>query len=319
MGTALLLVVGYYFLQLRSAVDVGHLRWWTVVLPLLCYPLAWWWLDTPSPEKEATWFYFHPWSGAYLRFTLLSFLGLLPFLGFTVAGFRDLVYKWKKGEEQARLLAVALLAGWLMQSLLFSFVLIFLSARQLDHYFKQGGYPWRDWVKTVQVLHLVSVFMAAILVLIGGYVTFQAEGYRAVLGATAGYWMFSFLAVIGLYGVRRDYVLGGITLAGVLTMLFFWVQVYPYIELQRNWPQRLLTALPAPPAAIGYDFKDPACQPLPLYLHREGYLFPVDTMPDFFIQQLPLEDTTGVYPVDVRGRSGLLRTGRWGSGGMGEM
>ncbi|MEL6277049.1 MAG: hypothetical protein AAFU03_18255 [Bacteroidota bacterium] len=74
-----------------------------------------------------------------------------------------------------------------------------------------------------------------------GLVEFRGDGFRAVLGMVAAYWIFSILAVIGLYGKRRDFAIGGTILTGLLAVLFFWVQVYPYFELERHWPKDLIT------------------------------------------------------------------------------
>lgn len=177
------------------------------------------------------------------RFFFYSILGLAPFIGFTLAALRDLFYKLRRGEELAVLIGIGLIGSLLTLSLVFPFLLVFLTAKQLELYFKAKNYPWKNWVKTAQVLHLILVFIGVVLALLGGFFQFQADGFRAVLGCCAAYWMFSFVGVIGLYGVRRDYVLGGMTLAGLLALLFFWIQVYPFAHLQRNWPERMALEL----------------------------------------------------------------------------
>lgn len=216
------LVLGYSFVLMLSLVLASMWQGW----------LGW--------DRS---FYIPLLSFTHLKFFGLSLLGVLPVLGFAIAGFRDLRYKAGRNEELSLLLTVALLASLLTQSLLFAFLLVFLAAKQLRAYFEQPNYPWQDWVKATMVLHLILVFIAVFLSLLGGFANFEAEGFRAVLGCSAAYWMFSFVAIIGLYGKRRDYVIGGTILAGVVSLLFFWVQVYPYLHLQRNWPERVVIAL----------------------------------------------------------------------------
>lgn len=249
------------------------------------------------------------WEGRYLHFIGYSLLGLLPFSGFLVAALRDLHYKLKRREELSQLLAIALLGALLTQSLLFPFLLAFVTAKQVQNYFQQKSYPWQDWVKATQVLHLVLVFVGAILALVTGFIQYQADGFRMVLGCGAAYWMFSFIGVIGLYGFRRDYVLGGMTLAGVLTLLFFWVQVYPYLHLQRNWPDRLVGQLPADAPLITVPSLDASTLPVAPYLYRAGYSVEVrPTVQGWYIARTSLTDSLpdGVpaaigrgYPWDV--------------------
>ena len=209
----------------------------------------------------------------HLKFFFYSLLGLMPFIGFTLAGLRDLFYKLQRGEELAVLLAVGLFGSLLTLSLVFPFLLIFLTAKQMELYFRVENYPWQNWVKTAQVLHLIFVFITVVLLLLGGFFQFQAEGFRALLGCSFAYWMFSFVGVIGLYGFRRDYVLGGMTLAGLLALLFFWIQVYPFFHLQRNWPDRVVAkikALEASPSTVYLPQEEAVTLPVGPYLLRNG-------------------------------------------------
>ena len=88
--------------------------------------------------------------------------------------------------------------------------------------------------------------------------------------------------MIGLYGMRRDYVIGGMTLAGVLGLLFFWVQVYPFLHLQRNWPERMtqqLNKLEDVPEVYVMTPTYKTVQPLAPYLLRSGLeVVKVDSM-----------------------------------------
>jgi hypothetical protein len=274
--------------------------------------------NTPT---DGSFFYFNLLQWGQLRFFGYAFLGLAPFIGFALAAVRDLFYKIRRGEEQAQLVAIGLVGGLVTQSLIFPFLLVFITAKQVQYYFQQPNYPWQDWVKGGQVLHLILVFIGVVLALLGGYLTFQVDGFRAVMGCGVAYWLFSFVGVIGLYGIRRDYVLGGMTLAGLLAVLFFWIQVYPFVHLQRNWPERLtktVQKLVPPVKTVGLPAADPTTLPLAPYLLRAG-LGPVvgdaanATPPnDLSLRALVPADSTADLRVRVQGWSGLGNRGEWG-------
>lgn len=170
---------------------------------------------------------------------IYAFVGTLPFVGFAVGGIRDLIFKLRKREELAIIFAAALLPALLAGSPLFAIALSLLAGKQLQLYFS-AGYPWNNWVRGPAILHLIFALIGSFLLLLGGFVTFRGDGYRAFLGMVAAYWIFSLLGVLGIYGMRRDFTIGGAVLSGVLATLFFWVQVYPYFETERNWPTELI-------------------------------------------------------------------------------
>ncbi|MEM9931122.1 MAG: hypothetical protein AAF840_14990, partial [Bacteroidota bacterium] len=116
--------------------------------------------------------YFHPFKLSFLKLLFFTFLGLAPFIGFAFAAIRDLIYKWRKGEELAMLVGVGMIGAFLGQSLVFPFLLTFLTAKQVINYFKIENYPWQNWVKGGQVLHLLVFFMVAVLLLVGGTFNF---------------------------------------------------------------------------------------------------------------------------------------------------
>ncbi len=251
------------------------------------------------------------------KFFFYSLLGLAPFIGFTLAALRDLIYKLRRGEELAVLIGIGLVGSLLTLSLVFPFLLIFLTAKQLELYFKAKNYPWENWVKTAQVLHLILVFLGVVLSLLGGFIQFQADGFRAVLGCSAAYWMFSLVGVIGLYGVRRDYVLGGMTLAGLLALLFFWIQVYPFAHLQRNWPERMALEIqkqePAPDA-IFIPEEEVESLPLAPYLMRKELPVQVtDSIPDnaFEVRMAQPADTLLQPQIVIKGWPGMGGWTEW--------
>lgn len=211
-----------------------------------------------------------PYWSDFWRFVISSLLGFLPVIGFLAGGIRDLVFKFRKEEELALVLVFSLIASLLAQSLMFPILLAILVGKQMQLYFA-GNYPWRDWVRGPAIVHMIAVCIGLFLALLGGFVQLQGAGFRAVMACGAAYWAFSFLAVIGLYGLRRDLALGGSVLAGVLATLFFWLQLYPYLEATRNWPQRLATEVTNREGArsvIHLSAEEGFALPAATYLHR---------------------------------------------------
>jgi len=259
-------------------------------------------------------YYFNAFDFKYHQFLLFSLLGLAPFIGFCMASLRDLVYKLKRGEELAKILAIGLVGSFLTQSLVFPFLLVFMTAKQMQHFFQQPNYPWHNWVKTWQVLHLITVFIAVVLALIGGFASFQTDGFRAVLGCSFAYWMFSFVAVIGLYGFRRDYVIAGMTLAGALALLFFWIQVYPFLHLKRNWPERMVIQLEKleDVKTLTVDNESLCIAP---YLKRADFEVlntEKDTTSALQVYKISEQDTSSTPIIKIEGWSGLWQEGTWG-------
>ena len=183
---------------------------------------------------------------SYRNFLFYGFLGVLPQVGWWLAGQRDWFFRLKKQDELAKSLLPFVVMALMAQSLLLMLLWSLLSAKQMQNYFAER-YPWKSWVRAGAVLHLIFAFFAAFLGLMAGLAAFRGDGYRAALGMVAAYWIFSLLAVIGLYGLKRDFSIGGTALAGLLLTLFFWTQVYPYLETQRNWPQQVIEAIQPEP------------------------------------------------------------------------
>lgn len=218
-----------------------------------------------------------PTGASYGVFIALSLLGMLPMAGFVLAGFRDLYFKISKDEELSLILVFGMLAALLAQSSLLYFLLALLAAKQMQLYFL-AAYPWRNWVKTVAILHVVLVCLLLFLLLVTGFFRLEGAGYRAVLGAGLPYWVFSFIGVVGLMAARRDWAIGGTVLAGVAGMLFFWLQLYPSLELSRNWPVRLLSTMSEVPQKTLYlSAEEGFSLPAAAYFYRAGYDVKVKT------------------------------------------
>lgn len=173
------------------------------------------------------------------RFFLWNFLGLLPFLGFWMAGLWESFQRARKGEELARISLGAFIFAMLGHSLALQGILALLVAKQWQGAF-QSGYPYKPIVLTGALLHLLGIFFAAILLMIGGFHEFGPLGFRAGVATTGAYWMLSFVGVIGLVGGNRRYVIGGAVLAGLLLTTLFWLQLNPLLESRRNWASRLV-------------------------------------------------------------------------------
>lgn len=278
---------------------MGGSKQWLPLLTLVALPLVVLLLQG-NQGIRSYWF----WGGqplAYPRFLGLSLLGMAPLAGWLLAGLRDLVYKIGRGEAAARLLAAALAIGFVTQSLVFPLVLALLAGKQMQLYFTADNYPWRDYVRGGATVHLVLAFVAAVVALLGVGVTFPGPGFRAALGMAAAYWMFSLFGVLGLYGERRDFALGGSVLAGLLGVLFFWVQVYPYYEARRNWPERLARQIEVKlptyvPAADAHAVALP-------YFRRAGLPVVADSSrADLRLVSWPAGDTLRSAGVEVDGR-----------------
>ena len=200
-----------------------------------------------GPQGANTYWYYGQEDSRVLDLLYYGLLGMLPLAGWLLAGVRDLVFKGQKFEQFSLIIAMALVGTLLAQSLLFMLLLALVAGKQMQLYFEEG-YPFGDFVKTGAVLHLIIAFVAAFILLAGGGIAFPGAGFRAALGMAAAYWIFSLLSTLGIFGERRDFAIGGSVLAGLLATMFFWVQVYPYVEADRNWPQRLLVqdGTPAP-------------------------------------------------------------------------
>lgn len=168
-----------------------------------------------------------------LAFQLLAFL---PFMGFVISGLWELVQKVKKKEEFSIILLCWVFAAIAGQSLLFSVALALLVAKQMDAYFVKH-YPYRSMVKTGFILHLLLAFFGICFLMMRGFYEFKGMGFRAALAFGALYWMPALIAVIGLYGRNRRFVLGGTIFSAAMATLFFWVQLYPLLYTRLNWPE----------------------------------------------------------------------------------
>ncbi len=240
-------------------------------------------------------FNFHP-----LRLFTGSLLGSLPFIPFLAAGLWEIVKRMRKGEELSIIHSSLIMAAILGQSLviLLSFALII--ARQMSVYFKKG-YPYRGLVRVIAILHLLGVFFMVTLLLVGGFAQFGGVGFRAILTPGAVYWMLSFISVLGLFGMNRRQVQGGILGSGLLSFLAFWIAAYPLWHNGRLWPENTLkTALEMGYAPPGDTLRILASQAVreKLSLYAREASLPISELDDSLsLQRLLEEDAPGIYVI----------------------
>lgn len=172
------------------------------------------------------------------RFLLANLIGILPFLGFALAGIWESIVRARKGEELSIIFLGSLIFALLAHAPALQLVLVMLAAKQLKSSFLPN-YPYRNIVLTGAVLQLVTAACALIIFMMGVFVEFRGVGYRAALAAGGIYWMLSFVGVIGYLGNREIYAKIGVFFSGLLFTSLFWLQLNPLIDAQRNWVQRL--------------------------------------------------------------------------------
>ncbi len=173
------------------------------------------------------------------RFLLWNLIGILPFLGFVLAGLWETARRLGRREEMAVLNAAGLIFALLGHSLALQGLLAFVAARQLKHYF-DPNYPHGPVVKAGAIFHLVGAFCIITPVMIGSFFQFGGVGFRAMLAIGGIYWMLSFIAVIGLFGPNRRYLHGGVIMGGLLLTTLFWLQANPLLQQKLNWPHTLV-------------------------------------------------------------------------------
>ena len=234
---SLLFAIPFMLVLMRSHPQGNILRQWQVWLPAVAGLLV---LTALQPR---------PWidpgiSFGWLRSGYLKYLGwqlvaILPFIGFAVAGIRDLFYKVKRGEEFSLLITAWILSALLSQSISLSWVLAILAAKQMQLYFNPK-YPFAAWVRGPAILQLLLAFFIIALGLIYGFWEFRGIGFRSLIAAGGLYWGMGLLGIIGLYGFNHRLLIGGPILSGVLLTVLFWMQIGPIMESKRHWAPELI-------------------------------------------------------------------------------
>lgn len=175
------------------------------------------------------------------HFYWLIFAGTLPWIGFVLSGLFQIVKRLGKREEFAILMGSWLVAALVMKSLSIIWLFAIIAAKQLENY-QLPNFPkiQENIIKTFSLLNLIAAFCGAIYLMLNMFYIFEAPGFRAAMFTGAVYWMPLIFGVIGLYGKNDKLIRAGFATAGVLVTSMFWLQMYPFIESQRNLPQRVV-------------------------------------------------------------------------------
>ncbi len=181
------------------------------------------------------------------RYFALNALSVLPWIGFVLAALWHMVKRLRKREELAIITVGWFIFAILAQSLALQSVVAIITAKQVLGW-RDKKFPYGNIVKTGTLLQLIGVILLAIVGLIGGFLRFENIGYRVVLSVSAAYWIWSFAATLGLYLNNRPSIISGMTISGMLVILFFWLQFYPVWENYRSLPKRAVEAA----AALAY-------------------------------------------------------------------
>ena len=235
------------------------------------------------------------WNG---RDFLYQLLAILPWIGLLAGGFSDLVFKIRKKEELSILLLCLLVAGIVSGTVMMQFAFALIIAKQLDLYMLRN-YPHRNIVKTIAILHLIAVFLAAFLGMMWGFGVLGGTGFRAGMAMGGFYWIASFVAVIGLYSPNHRMIMTGMTLAGLLFTTMTWLQLGPIVEGYRSLPKRALQLAGAGPEnELIIQVEDEALREL-LMVYNNGTTGSVKYTSDTL-------SSSSVWLVDENGLSGLI-------------
>ncbi len=176
-------------------------------------------------------------SGYWLDFSVLPFgkylllitLGIVPFIPFALAGLKHNFLKFRKKEELSIILLALLMASFVAYSLMFQFVMALMAAKQIKDY-EKPYYNHEKTVKLISVLLLIGSFFALAAMMIYAFEYLREPGFRAAILLAAVFWVFNFIAVIGVYAKKVSYAFGGMVMSGLLFTFFAWTQLIPIYE-----------------------------------------------------------------------------------------
>jgi len=175
----------------------------------------------------------------YGKYLLFTFLAILPWLGFLIAGFLDIFMKVKKREELAIISVGWLIFGLMSMSMVLQFLFAYLIAKHVLAYLRKP-YPYEGLVKSVSLFMLLLSFIGITLMLIGGWQQLGEGGYLSLLAVGAVYWVFGFAGAMGLFLKEKRFIIGGFALSALLVTFAFWGRLYPLVEKFRDLPQQLV-------------------------------------------------------------------------------
>ena len=198
---------------------------WLPLIGPVAFLLAWWW----KGEVVGAYFLLDPFR---YEQALAQLVGILPWLGFAVAGLIELVRHFSKREELATLLGGLLLGAIFSQSLWLQWVLALLVAKQLQR-FVATGYPYSGWIRGIVLFQLVVIMVGGILGMMYGYYELGGRGFRMGMSLMLSYWVPAFFGAVGMLGRNQRLATLGFLFSGLLLSLAFWTQAAP--ELLKGW------------------------------------------------------------------------------------
>lgn len=185
-----------------------------------------------------------PFSISLRDYSLISILGMLPWIAFLPAAIIDMTKKLKRKEELSILSSGWLLGAILSFSLGLQAIFALLIAKQIEAFF-HPNYPYANWVKTFAALNIVAAFIGGIFLMLNGFYALEMEGFRLGMSIGAVYWIPAFLAVVGIFGKNNRLITGGAALSGLLLTSFFWIRGGFVLETFRSTPQQVCEAAAA--------------------------------------------------------------------------
>ncbi len=191
------------------------------------------------PPDTSGYFLFTFGSVSYGKYLMYTFLAVLPWLGFLIAGLVDAFIKIKTREELAIISIGWLIFGLASMSMVVQLLFAYLAAKHIISYLRKP-YPYEGLVKSVSLFMLLISFIVITLMLIGGWQQLGAGGYQSSLAFGALFWIFGFVGCMGLFLKEKRFIIGGFALSALLVTFAFWGRVYPLVEKFRELPRQLV-------------------------------------------------------------------------------
>ncbi len=169
------------------------------------------------------------WSTIDLKYVLaFLLLGIFPWIAFLPAA---LIHLYKKGhnkEELSIIFGAGLLGALCSYSIVLILILALMLGKQVQT-FPQKIYPYRNWVKTLSILHLILVFFLVLYFILYGITSYEGKGFYAAIVTGGMYWSCALISVIGIFGNRMRFTVGGMAFSGLLFLYFFWSMWLPIV------------------------------------------------------------------------------------------
>ena len=228
--------LGTYYYLLHPQKNTARSALLKAILPIAALGLV---LLFVSPPDTADYFLFSFGSISYGKYLMYTFLAILPWLGFLIAGLVDAFIKIKDREELAIISIGWLIFGLASMSMVVQLLFAYLAAKHVAAYLRKP-YPYEGLVKSVSLFMLLISFIVITLMLIGGWQQLGAGGYQSSLAFGALFWVFGFAGCMGLFLKEKRFIIGGFALSALLVTFAFWAKLYPLVEKFRELPRQLV-------------------------------------------------------------------------------